>query len=139
MSDAMPGHPITLRVVVQWGDMDAYQHVNNTIYFRWFESARIELFRRVGWKGIQDATGVGPILAKTDCVFRKPITFPDTVLVGARVDDLQDDRFTMHYRVDSERLGPEAAFGSGRVIAFDYRAGTKAPLPAEVKAALAEL
>ncbi|HJL17504.1 MAG TPA: thioesterase family protein [Sandaracinaceae bacterium LLY-WYZ-13_1] len=132
----MDDFPIQIRVPVAWGDMDAFQHVNNTVYFRWFESVRIECFRRIGWTEVQARTGVGPILARTQCVYRKPVTFPDTVLVGARVDDLGEDRFTMVYRVDSERLGPEAATGDGRIVSFDYRAGKKAPLPAEVREAL---
>lgn len=135
----MDDHPIQIRVAVAWGDMDAFQHVNNTVYFRWFESVRIECFRQVGWIDAQARTGVGPILARTQCVYRKPITFPDTVLVGARIEDLGEDRFTMRYRIDSERLGPEAALGEARIVAFDYGAGTKAPIPADVHAALAKL
>ena len=135
----MDDYPIQVVVPVAWGDMDAFEHVNNTVYFRWFETARIACFRQVGWTEAQADTGVGPILARTQCVFRKPITFPDTITVGAKIEDLEDDRFTMRYRVDSERLGPEAALGDGRVIAFDYRANRKAPIPRDVRAALAAL
>lgn len=135
----MDDYPIQLRVPVAWGDMDAFAHVNNTVYFRWFESARIECFRHVGWLDAQARTGVGPILARTTCVFRKPVTFPDTVVVGVKIADLGEDRFTMIYRVDSERLGAEAATGDGRVIAFDYAAKAKAPLPEDVRSALAQL
>lgn len=135
----MDDFPVRIDVPVAWGDMDAFAHVNNTVYFRWFESVRIECFRRVGWPEVQERTGIGPILARTQCVFRKPLAFPDTVRVGARITDLGSDRFTMVYRVDSERLGPEAATGEGRIVSFDYRAGAKAPLPEPVRAALAAL
>ncbi|MEM6954586.1 MAG: thioesterase family protein [Myxococcota bacterium] len=122
---------VVVEVPVWWGDMDAFGHVNNTVYFRWFENARIAFFREVGW----GHEGVGPILAKTDCVFRQPVVFPDTVKVEAAAEDLREDRFTMTYRVISDRLG-EVAFGSGRVVAFDYANGTKAPIPAAVYEAI---
>jgi acyl-CoA thioester hydrolase len=64
------------------------------------------------------------------------LTFPDTVTLAARAVDLGEDRFTMHYRVVSERLGVVAAEGEGRVISYDYRNARKAPLPPAIRAAL---
>ncbi|MFT5357428.1 MAG: acyl-CoA thioester hydrolase [Polyangiales bacterium] len=115
--------------------MDSFGHVNNTIYFRWFEHARIAFFEQVGWS---NDLGAGPILAKTDCVFRQPVTYPDSIEVIATARDLGEDRFTMGYEVISKRLGV-AAFGSGRVIAFDYAAQKKAPIPADVHARIAAM
>ncbi|MCB9665731.1 MAG: acyl-CoA thioesterase [Alphaproteobacteria bacterium] len=131
--------PVVVRVPVAWGDLDAFQHVNNTRYFRWFEDARIALFEQVGWLAAMRAGGAGPILARTGCVFRKPVAFPDTVAVGAGVRDLESDRFTMVFRVVSEHKAVVVAEGDARILSFDYRAGTKAPLPDEVHAALEAL
>ena len=69
-----------LQIPVQWGDMDAFQHVNNTVYFRYFENARLEYFRRPGWFEFERATGIGPILASTQARFRRPLTYPDTIV-----------------------------------------------------------
>ena len=74
--------PMRVTIPVAWGDLDALQHVNSTVYFRWFETARVALFRRVGWLGEGRADGVGPILARASCVFRLPVGFSDTVEVG---------------------------------------------------------
>lgn len=126
---------VRVNVPVWWGDMDSFGHVNNTIYFRWFEHARIAFFEHVEWT---NDLGAGPILAKTDCVFRQPVTYPDSVEVIATARDLSEDRFTMGYEVVSERLGV-AALGSGRVIAFDYAAQKKAPIPTDVHARIAAM
>ena len=123
---------IEVVVPVWWGDMDAFQHVNNTVYFRWFEHARIAFFDAIGWKA---DGGVGPILAKTECVFRKPVTFPDTVRVQAMAENIAEDRFSLKYEVVSERVGT-CAFGSCRVIAFDYARQERATLPEHVRSAL---
>jgi acyl-CoA thioester hydrolase len=119
--------------------MDSYRHVNNAVYFRWFESARMVYFERLGWPAIETATGVGPILHSTQARFRAPLEWPDTVLVSARVRELAEDRFTMAYEVVSERLGRLSAEGWGIVVAYDYRAGVKARLPPAVRLAILEL
>ena len=77
MSDALlPGFPVVVEQAVVWGDMDSYRHVNNVVYFRYFENARLEYFRRLDWFALEEQTGVGPILAATQARFRKPLTYP---------------------------------------------------------------
>jgi len=122
-------YPVIVESPVIWGDMDAYEHVNNTVYFRYFESARIAFFDQLKFKEVKDETGIGPILASTQCRFRIPLTYPDTVSIGARVTDVEGDRFTMHYRVVSHQHKKIAAEGEGLLIAYDYKALTKAALP----------
>jgi acyl-CoA thioester hydrolase len=140
VSAAAPPFPVELALPVQWGEMDAMGHVNNAVYFRWFESARIVYFERLGWLAIQQESGNGPILHSTNARFRAPLTFPDTVTVGARVSDLQADRFTMEYEVRSGRLGGAvAASGTGLIVAYDYRSLAKAPLPREIASRILEL
>lgn len=133
----LTGFPVVTPWPVAWGDMDAFQHVNNVTYFRWFESIRIAYFEAIGWNARMREAGVGPILARTSCVFRAPLAYPDTVELAARVVDVGEDRFTMLYRVVSQRLQAIAAEGEGRVLCYDYRAAAKAPLPAEIRAAIA--
>ncbi len=130
--------PVQVRTPVAWGQLDAFNHVNNTVYFRWFEDARIACFQRIGFTAEVIKSGIGPILARTSCVFRQPLAFPDTITACARIEDLDDDRFTMIYAVFSDRVGL-AAHGEGRIVCFDYRAGAKAPLPDAVRAGVLAL
>jgi len=69
--------------------MDALGHVNNTTYFRWFESVRIGYFARIGWAADLSSGGVGPILAQASCTYRAPLVFPDEVVLAARVEDMR--------------------------------------------------
>ena len=131
--------PVRVTIPVAWGDLDALQHVNNTVYVRWFETGRVALFRWVGWLGERRSDGVGPILARASCVFRRPVGFPDTVEVGVGVTELGEDRFTVMFRVVSQHLGAVAAKVEGRIVCFDYSAGEKAPLPEAVLEALEAL
>ncbi len=124
---------------VWWGDLDAFQHVNNTEYFRFFEHVRLAYFDKIGWGEIMASEKVGPILAHTECRFRLPLTYPDTVSIGTRAVDLSDSGFVMEYLVASHRHGKLAAEGTGRIVSFNYRENTKAPIPAVVRARIEEL
>jgi acyl-CoA thioester hydrolase len=139
MKDLLAGFPVVIQLPVQWGDMDSYRHVNNVIYFRYFESARLEYFRRLGWFEYEAETGVGPILAATQARFRRPLTYPDTISVGARVVDVGDDRFTLEHRIVSHEQKVVVTEGQGTVVAYQHGEGKKVPLPAELRRRIAEL
>ena len=131
------GYPVLIEIPVAWGDMDAFQHVNNTVYFRWLESGRIAYFTRMDVPGFRDLSGVGPILASAQCRYRLPLTFPDSVTVATRVAGLEADRMTMEQLVISHRHAKVAASGSSVVVTYDYRAGQKSPVPEQVRLRIA--
>jgi acyl-CoA thioester hydrolase len=133
------GFPVGVELPVVWGEMDSYRHVNNVVYFRYQECARLEYFRRLGWFEYEERTGIGPILQSTQARFRLPLTYPDTVLVTARVIDVAGDRFTLEHRIISHRLRAIAAEGQGVVVSYHYGRGEKVPLPEELRQRIAEL
>jgi acyl-CoA thioester hydrolase len=136
---ALAGFPVIVSMPVHWGEMDAYGHVNNTVFFRYFETARIAYLDRCGFLESYDRDRVGAILHSTDCRFRLPLFYPDEVLVGARTVDVGEDRFTMGYRIVSRTQDAVAADGGGIIVAYDYGAGCKVPLPPAVRAGVAAL
>jgi acyl-CoA thioester hydrolase len=113
--------------------MDSLSHVNNTQYFRWFEDVRMTYFEASGLFGHMTTHKVGPILARTQCRFIVPLTYPDTVHVGTRISDVGEDRFTMLYTVVSETRDVIAAEGEGRIVIFDYNLGHKTPIPPAIR------
>jgi acyl-CoA thioester hydrolase len=133
------GYPVVVETPVVWGEMDANRHVNNIVYFRYFENARLEYFRRLDWFEYEKATGIGPILAATQARFRKPLTYPDTVSVGVRVATIEKDRFIMDYVVVSHRLGKVAADGQGTIVTYHYQEGKKVPIPDELRRRIDEV
>lgn len=131
--------PVTVEIPVAWGDMDAVGHVNNTVYFRYFETARIAGFARLGLDVPNPADGVGPILHSTRCRFRIPLTYPDTVTVGTRIGEISEDRFVMEYRAVSHRYVAVAADGDGLIVTYNYLAAEKAPISGSLRTRLLEL
>lgn len=131
--------PVVIEVPVQWGEMDAFNHVNNVMYFRYFESARIAYLEKIGHIETMNATGIGPILASARCDFKRPLTYPDRIFVGIRVSEMGTDRFTMQFRIFSEKLQKIAAEGDGVIVSYNYRERRKAPIPQEVRRRIEEL
>ena len=129
MHDLLAGYPVILEIPVAWGEMDAFQHVNNIVYLRYAESARIAYFDAAGLGDTLQTGGIGPILHSIQCRFKFPLTYPDTVWVGVRVTEIAEDRFTVHHIVVSQRHGRLAAEGDGIIVTYDYRAHHKTPIP----------
>jgi acyl-CoA thioester hydrolase len=138
-ADPLAGFPVVLSVPVQWGDQDAFQHVNNTVYFRWCESARIAYIERIGLTDLMVRQRIGPILASITCNYRRPLTYPDTVRVGARITRLGRSSMTMDHRVASAAGGNLAADAESTLVVFDYSRQASHPIPDTVRAAIAAL
>jgi acyl-CoA thioester hydrolase len=129
----LAGYPVVVEIPVAWGEMDSYRHVNNVVYFRYFENARLEYFRRLGWFDFEKETGIGPILHSTQARFRKPLSYPDAVSSAVRITSMSEDRFTMEYAVVSHSLEAVAAEGQGIIVTYHYGEGKKAPIPEEIR------
>jgi acyl-CoA thioester hydrolase len=133
MNESLSGFPVVIDIPVAWGEMDALRHVNNIVYFRYFESARIAYFEKLRFWEFMGQTGLGPILASIQCKFKIPLTYPDTVSVGTRIPKMEQDRFVMEYRAVSHKSHAIAAEGESVVVSYNYRENKKTPLPDEMK------
>ena len=130
--------PVTVELPVQWGDMDAFGHVNNVVYLRWFESARIAYFQRAGI--LAQMPDVGPIQARQEIDYRLPLKYPDRMLVSATVTKFGNTSFTMALRARSHAHDRAiAAEGIAVIVMLDYRAGRKAPLSDDLRRRIEEL
>ncbi len=139
MKELISAYPVVIEIPIAWGDMDAFQHVNNVVYFKHFESARISYFEKIDFLEVMNRTGIGPILASTQCRYKIPLTYPDHVTVGARVDTIEKDRFIMKYAVISHKLKKIAALGEGVLVTFDYQNNKKAFIPDEIRKRIIDL
>ena len=124
-------YPIVKEFPVQWGDMDAAQHVNNLIYLKWAESARIYYFDEMEMDTSFRPGGTGPIMGWQECKYIFPMTFPDTAIVGVRTCELRQDRFLLESAVYSKQHQRIACISKQSVIPYDYEALKKAALPDE--------
>ena len=139
MKELISAYPVVIEIPIVWGDMDAFQHVNNIVYFKHFESARISYFEKINFLEVMNKTGIGPILASTQCRYKIPLTYPDQVTVGAKVDIIEKERFIMKYAVISHKHKKIAALGEGVLVTFDYKNNKKVLIPDEIKRRIIDL
>ncbi len=131
-------YPVHITQTVQWGEMDALRHVNNTVYFRYFENVRVHFMQQSGINDTIVSNRIGPVLGHTQCSFLRPLTWPDTITIGARVDTVREKRFSMEYAIFSHSQGKVVATGSAEAIYVDYDKGKSVPIPAHILRALDE-
>ncbi len=132
---AIPEHFVLvhrMHMPIRWGDMDAMGHVNNTVYFRYLEQARIVWFEALGCP--PDPVGTGPVIINAHCTFLKQLRYPGDIEVTTYVGDFGRSSFqTLHQirRVDSPEV--LAAEGGSKVVWVDQRVEKSSPLPPEMR------
>lgn len=148
--------PPTITIPIHWGDMDALGHVNNVMFFRYLESARVNFILSLANTADPDADrkpptdsnsattlrqvcGVGFILQHVQCRFRRPLFYPDTITVTSRVTTIESDRFTLEHDIISQKTSEVAAIGAGTIVTYDYEIGEKKTMPSPLRAALSTL
>ena len=99
MNELLKDFTVMVDLNIEWGDMDALQHVNNIEYFKYFQVARIAYFEKIASDGVLEEKRIPLILASTQCKFIYPLAYPDSISVGVRVDAMADQYFTMKYAV----------------------------------------
>ncbi|MGR5528852.1 acyl-CoA thioesterase [Vibrio alfacsensis] len=139
MDTLLNDFPVITEIKVAWGEMDALQHVNNAVYFRYFETARLDYFNKINILIDLKTTQVGPVLSETQCRYKLPVTFPDTLLIGSRVVDIQEDRLTMEYQVFSKKWGKIATIATATGVMFDFKNNVKTAIPKHVRDSILEL
>ena len=139
MNELLKDFTFVVDLKIEWGDMDALQHVNNIEYFKYFQVARIAYFEKINSDSEFGETPIPLILASTQCKFIYPLTFPDTVSVGVRVDAMADQYFTMKYAVVSDKHQRLAAIGDAKVVMFDYVNNKKTSVPDEIRKTIIDL
>lgn len=86
---------IRVEIPVAWRDMDSFKHVNNTKFFKYFESAHMKYFEEAGFIETMKKESIGPILVSASAKFIKLLFYPDTVIAGTRVTSVEPTEFTM--------------------------------------------
>ncbi|NMM28474.1 MAG: acyl-CoA thioesterase [Glaciimonas sp.] len=127
----------TTRIAIRWGDMDAMGHVNNTVYFRYLEQARIEWLTAIGCA--PDPTAEGPVIVNAHCSFNKQLKYPGEIEILTYVgppgrssfETIQEIR-----RVDSADI--IYAHGGAKVVWVHFPSEKSTPLPERVRQLLSD-
>jgi len=128
-TNKLPGdarHLHTSRFTLRWSDMDAFGHVNNAMYFTYFEQVRVDWLRSLD-------VGHELVLANVSCTFIKPLTFPMDIEVALYAGRAGRSSLDTYYEI---RLAPDSqdlyTLGHGTIVWFDHAAGHSVVIPEAV-------
>lgn len=124
---------LTTRIPVRWGDMDYYGHVNNTLYFRYYEQARCEWLEQEGFVVGPDGESA-PVIINASCTFLIPVNYPATVVVRMYGGEPGRSSVMTWYELGVEGDPRLFAEGAAKVVWMDPRTGKSAPIPETLRA-----
>ncbi len=117
-----------MRIPIRWGDMDAMGHVNNTVYFRFLESLRIEWFKSLGC--MPEGATQGPIIVNAFCSFMRQLEYPGEVLARHFVGEVGRSSFDTYATLErTDAPGVIHASGGATVVWTDFKLQKSLPLP----------
>ena len=124
---------------VRFGDLDAMRHLNNVVFLRYFESARIAYLREIVPEhrpADPESEGFGLIFAECHIAYRSPVRFDEEVWISCWIAEVRRSAFRICFEMRvGERL---AAEGNGWLVGYDYSAEHATPLPDGLRARLEE-
>lgn len=132
-------YPLIVEQDVAWGDMDAHGHVNNVVYFRYMENARVEFYRRIGKYEFEERTGITLVVKSTGCRYIASLSCPDRIAIGARVADMNDEQILMQYIIVNTGTNQVAAIGEAAIVALQVADKSRVSFPGELRTRILEL
>lgn len=125
----------SLRMPIRWGDMDAMGHVNNTVYFRYLEQARIEWFTEIGCE--PNPLGEGPVIINAHCTFMRQLKYPGDIEVRTYVGPPGRSSFETIQEIRRvDQPGVISAQGGAKIVWVDFPSEKSVRLPDHIRALL---
>ncbi|WP_019385849.1 acyl-CoA thioesterase [Acinetobacter venetianus] len=128
-------YPIVHEQTVAWGDMDAFGHVNNVQYYRYIESARIAYLMALN---IFDQD-ILTVVASSQCKYLSPVFYPDVLHIGARIEELRNSAFRMHYVLWSKMQNQVVATGEAVLVCVTKHDSKKVNIPDSIRNKIIQL
>ena len=133
--ESLSHYPIIHQQPTHWGEMDAFNHLNNVVYYRYAESARIGYLQALGMFDGNMVT----VLAQSSCQYLRPVTYPDTLLLGVRCQRLGNTSIVIEYSYYSCAQKAIVATADAVIVRLDSDGKNKLPWSVEERERLLAL
>lgn len=128
-------YPVIYEQSVVWGDMDAFGHVNNVMYYRYIESARIRYMDELSIFQ-QD---IYTVVASNQCKYIRPVFYPDQLKIGVRVEEVRNSAFRMSYLLWSETQQTVVALAEAVIVCVNKDSMLKTEIPEIIRHKITEI
>jgi acyl-CoA thioester hydrolase len=118
--------PFPIRQQVYWAEMDAYDHINNVSYFRYFETGRIHFFYNTGIWQLFLSEGIRIVVGKMECNYVKEVVYPEEIEIAVGIKRVGNASLILQQKVSTERNGI-VAYGEGVIVSTDPQTGKSTP------------
>lgn len=115
--------PIKLPLRIDWSEMDLFGHVNNVSYFKYIQASRVNYWEAAGLTDFRE-THIGPILLSTGCQFIKPLHYPGSIIIQARIEFIKNTSFGIHHQILNDQ-GDICAEAHDVIVMYDFKKNEK--------------
>lgn len=122
-------YPVLYEQTVAWGDMDAFGHVNNVIYYRYIESARLAYLDELELLNESVVT----VVSSNQCHYLKPVVYPDHLKIAVRIEELRNSAFRMKYLLWSKQQQGIVATSEAVIVCVDKNTLHKTKIPEYIR------
>ena len=123
---------LTTHIPIRWGDIDALGHVNNTLYFRFMEQARVEWLESLGY-AVNRQREESVVIVNASCTFLLPLTYPGTVEIDLYAGKPGRSSVPTYYELRKVEDGLLYAEGSAKIVWTSMATGRSTPLPDDLR------
>lgn len=120
---------------IDWSELDYFKHVNNVSYFKYVQSARVNVWDYVGLSDHFARTGQGAMLASTRCDFKRPLHYPGHVDIVTGVESIGTSSFSFAHSLYND-AGELAAVALDVMVMYDFNEHRKLPVPEWLRTSL---
>lgn len=121
-----------LSIRLDWSDMDLLGHINNVEYFKYTQASRINFLESLGVEKLQPGITIGPILAKTECDFKKTLHFPDTITIKVRCIHVGKSSIQLNHHIFNSK-GELVAEATDVLVLFNFKTNKKVVVSGELR------
>lgn len=122
----------TIRLRIDWSELDSFGHINNLAILRYTQTARVHFMEEMGMMRSKVEAGISPVLASTSCQFKKQLFYPGHVTVQSRIDQVNNTSFHIRHKVLDESREVVAEVHDVLVM-FDFHKNVKLSIPQEFR------
>jgi acyl-CoA thioester hydrolase len=123
-----PTLPLILKLRIDWSEQDLFGHINNVMFNKYVQSARVNLWEQIGLTAYHQQTNIGATLAATSVQFKKPLHYPGQISIHSGISVFKNTSFviTHHIYNHAQEL---CATAEDVVVIFDYHKNEKVVIP----------
>ena len=125
--------PIILTLRVDWSEMDLFGHINNVMYAKYAQSARVNFVEAIGIMKMLEEEKVGFMLASSALEYKKPLFYPDSIRIETTVSFIKTTSFGLQHQIFNGQ-NELSTIGNDILVMYDFNINQKVPVPERIRA-----